>query len=334
MTLNKDLEARETERTSAEGSTAVAAVGDNDHAIKRYEQTEAFCIEGTEHSQVLESLTQLMKETDRACELLDKAVDETSKQEMFGAYSKPGKEAFCDEKFAASLLSKLKDKCENLEDYKVLAVFQECEKQITFAGEFILLAAAVMEELDGRLYAVHLLAKAEEMLQSMHFDVQQYRSLILAVDQLTGDSEWVQRLLDESASKVYSFIQVQTLGRTATVALTDRDFGNQWTHEFYKSWQQRLLSEDSISNHELSKLARAVNDELDEREWGLALLEEASKHCKSHFDIAYIGQYAREWGETGLADRYYHDAVGKCTNADEMAQLIKLESLFGREKGM
>lgn len=153
------------------------------------------------------------------------------------------------------------------------SAFRNQEKTFFRPDEFISLADAVMEELDDKRYAAELLGKAEEIMSSRPFFLRQYQTLILAVDQLIGDTEWIQRLLDNCADKIESFAQVQTLGQTAAMAITDREFGGEWARTFYKRWEDRLLAEGAFIEQKINKLARLVKRDLGDQQWALALQE-------------------------------------------------------------
>jgi len=207
--------------------------------------------------------------------------------------------------------------------------FQEREKQMTRFAELASLAEEVVDELEDKFYAAQLLEKAQEMLDSGPFSLQQYQSLILAVDRLIGDTDWVKRLLDASAEKVGYFMQVRALGRTAAVELGDREFGATWTRTLYESWEKRMQAAESVSSHEVGKLARAVDEDLADRKWALTLLDKARERAQSHLDHAWLGYHARSWGDSEVADSCYREAAGKCGNAMQFGQLVSQLRSFG-----
>ena len=201
--------------------------------------------------------------------------------------------------------------------------FQDREKRSSRYNQFIALADAVKEELDDPFYAAQLLEKAEETLASQGFNLQQYQTLTRAVDRLTGDADWVKRLLDASAEKVGFFAQVRALGQMAARDLNDRSFGVQWARDLYQQWEQKLVGADKVSPHELSKLARAAADDLGDQEWALGLLDKAADTASAPRDLAWLGHYARSWGEAGRADGYLRSAAAKCVNAEQFTQLAR-----------
>jgi hypothetical protein len=201
--------------------------------------------------------------------------------------------------------------------------FQEREKKIARYNEFIALADAVKEELDDPFYAAQLLEKAEETLASQGFNLQQHQALTRAVDRLTGDADWVKRLLDTSAEKVGFFAQVRALGQMAARELSDRPFGVQWARDLYQRWEQKLVGADKVSPHELSKLARAAVADLGDQEWALSLLDKAADNASAPRDLAWLGHYARTWGEAGRADAYLRSAAAKCAGAEQFTQMTR-----------
>ena len=221
-------------------------------------------------------------------------------------------------------LDRVKAKLEKREASQAKYVaFQDRENKISRYNEFIALAEAVKEELDDPFYASQLLEKAEETLTAQGFNLQQYQALTRAVDRLTGNADWVGRLLDSSAEKVGFFAQVRALGQMAARELHDKEFGKQWAQALYRRWEERLLGADNISAHELSKLARAAGDDLGDREWALALLDKAAEKASTPLDLAWLGHYARAWDEAGRADGYLRGAAAKCANAEQFNQLAR-----------
>ena len=207
--------------------------------------------------------------------------------------------------------------------------FQEREKALSRPAEFMSLAQEVVDELEDKFYAGHLLETAQELLDAQPFILQHYQALIQAVDSLVGDADWVKRMLDKSAEQVAVFMQLQSLGRTAATELADKDFGAQWARSLYKRWEEKLLGNQNVVCHDLSKLARAVHHDLNDADWALTLLTKARDHARSHLELAWLGHFARDWGEADAADRYYKDAAGLCGDSDQYRQLVRQLRSFG-----
>jgi hypothetical protein len=201
--------------------------------------------------------------------------------------------------------------------------FQAREKQLTRSDEFIALSAAVAEELEDSFYAGQLLSKAQEILDAGAFELSSYLGLAKAVNRLTKDLDWVRRLLDACADQVMHFSQARLLGQTAAFELADKDFGSDWTKAFYKQWEERLLSRQTVPSSELGKLARAVRSDLRDEPWALELLDKARQLAGSPLDLAWLGHFARAWGETERADTIYREAAAKCEKAEEFGQIVR-----------
>ena len=206
--------------------------------------------------------------------------------------------------------------------------FQAREKELSRSNELIDLSAEVVEELDDKFYASQLLTKAQELLEAGPFNLSPYLELAKAVDRLVGDSDWVKRLLDTCAGQVTHFAQVRVLGQTAAFELADKSFGGKWTRSFYSMWEARLLSLETGSSAELGKLARAVRSDLEDGSWALDLLDKAGTQALSPLGLAWLGHYARTWGEAERAESFYREAAGKCKKVEEFGQLVRQLSDF------
>lgn len=222
-----------------------------------------------------------------------------------------------------SRMQRVKQKLEEWEiSQEKYAAFQHIEKELTRYNEFIALANQVTVELEDPSYASQLLHSAQKILDNSPFYLEKYQSLILAVDRITEDRDWVMLLLDRCREKIAFFIQIQSLGQLASTELNNYTSGLEWARSLYQGWERKLLSELSISPFELSKLARSIRKNLGDHCWAISLLEKAGEESVSHLDLCWLGHYASQWGEAELSGNLYQAAADKCENAAHYSELI------------
>ena len=119
---------------------------DKEMAENLYQQAEEFCMEGQEFAELANSLAAHTDHKDKARELLERAVKESSKPEEILAYAGYAKSALADEALAASLMSRLGEQLKTLDDYKALAAKVLAEQQDTDAARMLYQQAANLGE--------------------------------------------------------------------------------------------------------------------------------------------------------------------------------------------
>jgi len=201
--------------------------------------------------------------------------------------------------------------------------FQDREKTLTRPPEFITLAEEVVAELDDSAYAGKILQNAQEQMDGKSFELQQYLHLLVAVDELIKDADWVTRLLEKCAENSRYYIQVRSLGRCASMQLSDREKGIEWTKTLYAGWEKGLSDQGEISSYELGKLAIALRVDVADSEGAMRCLELARNSATDHFQLLYLAALANEWDEANLASDLYREAAGRCTTAEAFGQLVQ-----------
>lgn len=183
------------------------------------------------------------------------------------------------------------------------------------------LAKAVVDELEAEFYAEWLLCSAEDKMASVKRSTNQHYAGML--DRFIVDQDKLAKLLDESAARVYSFMQTQAQRSAIDSNLEKR----------IACWQRaRDVRKQSIPvvvpriNQELTELENAVNAELVDPIWVVTLLSDAAERAKNHYDFACLGHYARSLGTSvsglSLSESYYHQAAECCENSLEFKQLV------------
>ncbi|MCG8427308.1 MAG: hypothetical protein MI754_08140, partial [Chromatiales bacterium] len=206
--------------------------------------------------------------------------------------------------------------------------FQKQEKEFTRPPQFIKLAYTVVEELDDAAYAGQLLNSAEEKLREGPYSLTQFLPFTVAVDALTNDADWVARLLDEAAEHAEHFPAVKVLGETVTQELRPRDSNREWLCNFYQKYLEKLASSNA-SAFEFLKMARAIKQHLQDREWTEKTLDLAIQHAQNHFHYAYIAEQMNQWDEGDRADALYSQAAEACSDSKELTELVQLARKAG-----
>lgn len=209
-----------------------------------------------------------------------------------------------------------------------LDAYKEKEKELVGYAPILRLAKEVGEEMDAPGYVAHLLSRAEGILETQPFHLERYRELILLVDNLLQDDDWVIRLLNDCKEKINFFIQIQTMGDMASSQLKNCDNGLEWARELYQEWAARLDAEENPDAYDYSKLARSVHKSLGDRRWAVTLLKKAAELSVSHHELGRLGHYASQWGEQNLAESFYRKAAETCVEATHFTELVRLLRSF------
>ena len=199
---------------------------------------------------------------------------------------------------------------------------QNQEKTFTRPAQYIQLAQTVMAELEDSSYATQLLATAEEKLQAEAYSLTRYQPLILAVGNLVGDKAWLERLLTNAAAQTTNFAQVHTLGETVSQQLQDKEFGQNWTKQFYTQQLSKLANENNPFAY--GKLAKAIKEHTQDTAWAGEVLQQAEKQANTHFHYAYLADLAQAWSQPEQATQLYAKAANGCTQPQQYAELITL----------
>ncbi len=221
-------------------------------------------------------------------------------------------------------IQRLKAKLEKREASQARYVeFQDREKILTRPSEFTALAGEVMGELDDPAYASKLLQNALEQMDESPFELQPYLRLLVAVDSMLNDADWINRLLQQCAENCQYYVQIRSLGQCACGQLANFESGVEWTKALYLDWEKRLADQSAVSSYELSKLAAALRSDVTDNDGAMRCLELARNCATDHFQLLHLAAIASGWGEVDLAADLYREAAGRCTTAEAFTQLVQ-----------
>jgi len=201
------------------------------------------------------------------------------------------------------------------------AVFQEREKAADSTIKTLQLADAVMAELEDKFYAQKLLVDAAKKLEQEGWDFPKARKLVQGVSGHLGDGEWAERLLKDAGQRVQGFAAMSQVAESAVELLPDPQQARALVKALLDGFEQRMGASPSV--YDLSKLAAARGRLLGDTEGAAAALDRAAQSAETHFAYAELARVAAELGLTDQADALLSQAVGACTGAAQVRQLVK-----------
>jgi hypothetical protein len=223
-----------------------------------------------------------------------------------------------DSTWVGRVASKLEKRQANQAKYVEL---QNQEQQADTVKKLLTLADRVMAELEDPFYTAKLLGKAETMLGEGDYQFQRYRPIILAVDKHLNDKAWLARMLDEAAAKSTDFIRFKDVIYTAATEMKNVEVGREKARAYLKTREAELKANASATVYDYTKLAQLVISDLQDKDWGAALLNEAKAKAQDHFALAHVGQLAAQAGDAAGAQALYEQAAQKAGSAVACAQL-------------
>jgi hypothetical protein len=223
-----------------------------------------------------------------------------------------------DTAWVGRVVSKLEKRKANQAKYVEL---QNQEQQADTVKKLLALADRAMAELEDPFYTAKLLGNAEAMLGETDYQFQHYRPIILAVDKHLNDKEWLSRLLDEAAAKSTDFIRFKDVIHTAAAEMKNVEVGREKARTYLKTREAELKAHGSATAYDYTKLAQLVISDLQDKDWGAALLNDAKSRVQDHFALAHVGQLAAQAGDVAGARALYEQAAQKAGNAQGCMQL-------------
>ncbi|HYP68457.1 MAG TPA: hypothetical protein VEP67_09465 [Thiobacillaceae bacterium] len=223
-----------------------------------------------------------------------------------------------DSTWVGRVVAKLQKRQANQAKYVEL---QNQEQQADTVKKLLALADRAMAELEDPFYTAKLLGKAEAMLGEGDYQFQRYRPIILAVDKHLNDKDWLARMLDEAAAKSTDFIRFKDVIHTAAAEMKNIEVGREKARAYLKIRETQLKADANATVYDYTKLAQLVISDLQDKDWGAALLNEAKALARDHFALAHVGQLAAQAGDEAGAQALYGQAAQKAGSALACAQL-------------
>jgi hypothetical protein len=223
-----------------------------------------------------------------------------------------------DSTWVGRVVTKLQKRQANQAKYVEL---QNQEQQADTVKKLLALADRAMAELEDPFYTAKLLGKAEAMLGEGDYQFQRYRPIILAVDKHLNDKEWLTRMLDEAAAKSTDFIRFKDVIHTAAAEMKNIEVGREKARAYLNTRETQLKADANATVYDYCKLAQLVISDLQDKDWGAALLNEAKVRARDHFALAHVGELAAQAGNAAAAQALYGQAAQIAGSALACAQL-------------
>lgn len=225
-----------------------------------------------------------------------------------------------DSTWVGRMVSKLEKRQANQAKYVEL---QNQEAQADTVKKLLALADRAMAELEDPFYTAKLLGKAEALVGQGDYQFQRYRPIILAVDKHLNDREWLSRMLDEAAAKSTDFIRFKDVIHTAAAEMKNVEVGREKARGYLKTREAELKANASASVYDFTKLAQLVISDLQDKDWGRTLLNDARAKAQDHFALAHVGQLIAQAGDAAGALALFEQAAQKAGNAQGCMQLVE-----------
>lgn len=224
---------------------------------------------------------------------------------------------------------RLKQKLEKREANQVrYAEFQKLENALSGTNQTVRLADRVMSELDDPFYAAKLLSKAEQDLDREAFHFHGYETLVRAIDRHLHDEAWLNKLLDACAAKSGDFLGLRSVARTAA-RLTTQPLGQNAARRFYQTWEQKISGDSAATAYDISKLASAVLEDLNDAAWSAKLLNDAQARASDHYALAHLAHLAHSVGDQARATALLQQAAKSCSSGAQCIELVERLRVYG-----
>jgi hypothetical protein len=183
--------------------------------------------------------------------------------------------------------------------------FQKKENSAKTPKELITLAYAIDKDLEDKYYIRKILKKAESLLADYVFAVTNYRKLVVAINELLGDKNWIVEVYDfMAASKLQFPFELEAIAAGALEDIADKQVSITKLTAYVAQFEKQIDAKGKAAAGDYLKLALIVKNYLQNGEKANELLKKAETVFNSCYDAAAAAVAAFKLGAQSQGESF------------------------------